>query len=133
MKTGKPDLVNTAALKNIGEMPNELAAAGGALSVDNPMVGVDEEQEGGAVSQADMDAALEEYAAAANMPGTDEKFTLVYNLLGMLMAVSAATVPAEDLGTTIKQAATAVFAHFRESPTNWCAWKKGTPPAWLLA
>ena len=63
---------------------------------------------------------------------TDEKLALV-NLLGMLMAVAAAAVPAEDLGTTIKQAATAVFAHFSESPTNWCAWKKGTPPAWLLA
>ena len=105
-------------------MPDELAAAGGALSVDNPMVGVDdEEEEGGrgpaAVSQADMNAALEEFAAADNMT-TDAKLALA-NLLGVLMAVSAAAaVPAEDLGTTITQAATAVFAHFSESPTNWC-------------
>ena len=117
-------------------MPDELAAAGGALSVDNPMVGVDEEGGRGpaAVSQAHMNAALEEFAAADNMT-TDAKLALA-NLLGVLMAVSAAAaVPAEDLGTTITQAATAVFAHFSESPTNWCA----SPPfccltlsSWLL-
>ena len=88
------------------------------------MVGVGEEEGGrgpAAVSQADMNAALEEFAAAASNKPADENHLLNVNLLGMLMAVSAAAVPAEDLGTTIKQAATAVFAHFSESPTNWCA------------
>ena len=102
------------------------------------MVGVGEEEGGrgpAAVSQADMNAALEEFAAAASNKPADENHLLNVNLLGMLMAVSAAAVPAEDLGTTIKQAATAVFAHFSESPTNWCA----SPPfccltlsSWLL-
>ena len=104
---------------SLGEMPDDLAAVGGALSVDNPIVGVDEEEGGrepDAASQADRDATLEKFMAADNMT-TDAKLALT---AWVLMAVAAAAVPAEDLGTTIKQAATAVFAHFSESPTNWC-------------
>ena len=81
------------------------------------MVGVGEEEGGrgpAAVSQADMNAALEEFAAAASNKPADENHLLNVNLLGMLMAVSAAAVPAEDLGL------------FSESPTSWCALPRGS-------
>ena len=95
-------------------------------SVNNPM-GADDEEGGdvnvpGAVSQADVEAALDLVSKELNGAGT--KFTpeAKVALHAYTTAILDARVgPAGDLRATIKQAATEIVAHFSESPTNWCA------------
>ena len=111
---------------SLGEMSDELAATGAALSIDNPMgadeAGGDASVPGAAVSQADVEAALDLVSKELNGAGT--KFTpeAKVALHAYTTAILDARVgPAGDLRATIKQAATEIVAHFSESPTNWCA------------
>jgi hypothetical protein len=100
-------------------MSDELAAAG--AQIDNPM-GADETGGDasipGAVSQADVEAALEELGHNPDLRTVEARLALTAWANKLL---DAWVGQAGDLGATIKQAATEIVAHFSESPTNWCA------------
>ena len=99
-------------------MADELAV------VENPMDAAEDEgppksqtaaDQPRAVSEADLEAALSEFAAAGKMD-PQAKLAL-YAFVKMML--DARLGPAEDLGATIKKAATDAVAFFSEVPTNW--------------
>ena len=80
----------------------------------------------GAVSQADVEAALEELGHNPDLGTVGARLALAAWANKLL---DARVGPAGDLGATIKQAATEIVAHFSESPTNWC---DSPPGSWGL-
>ena len=116
-------------------MSDELARA---AQIDNPMgadeVGGDASMPGAAVSQADVEAALEELGHNPDLGTVEARVALrtymhAYMHTYMHAILDARVGPAGDLGATIKQAATEIVAHFSESPTNWCASPPGSQRA----